>query len=48
MILVSNPSLAEPLAVRYGWATNPTCNLYNQAGFPASPFRTDDFPVSTK
>lgn len=43
-ILVSSPSVAEPLAVRYGWADNPICNLFNQAGLPASPFRTDDFP----
>ena len=45
-ILVSSPSVAEPLAVRYGWADNPECNLFNQAGLPASPFRTDDFPFS--
>jgi sialate O-acetylesterase len=25
----------------YAWANNPICNLYNQAGLPASPFRTD-------
>jgi len=43
-ILVSSASVAEPLAVRYGWANNPICNLFNQAGLPASPFRTDDFP----
>ncbi|MGD0652174.1 MAG: hypothetical protein ABSA97_13740 [Verrucomicrobiia bacterium] len=28
-------------AVRYGWADNPPVNLYNKAGLPASPFRTD-------
>ncbi len=27
--------------VRYGWADYPTGNLWNQAGLPASPFRTD-------
>ena len=37
--------IAEPLAVRYGWANFPLCNLYNQAGLPASPFRTDNFPM---
>jgi len=32
--------------VRYAWATNPDgCNLYNRAGLPASPFRTDRWPV---
>jgi sialate O-acetylesterase len=33
--------------VRYGWAENPICNLYNGAGLPAGPFRTDDFPGLT-
>ncbi len=31
----------EPVAVRYGWAENPGCNLANAAGLPAPPFRTD-------
>ena len=47
-ILVSSASVAEPLAVRYGWANNPICNLFNQAGLPASPFRTDDFPFDNQ
>ena len=38
-------SVAEPLAVRYGWANFPLCNLYNQVGLPASPFRTDSFAL---
>ena len=46
-VLVWSEKVAAPLAVRYAWADNPTGNLYNQAGLPASPFRTDDFPVST-
>jgi len=29
--------------VRYGWANYPVVNLWNKAGLPASPFRTDDF-----
>jgi sialate O-acetylesterase len=40
-VLVSSPSVPEPTAVRYAWADNPCCNLYNTAGLPASPFRTD-------
>jgi sialate O-acetylesterase len=40
-VLVSSPAVAEPKAVRYGWADNPLCTLYNAAGLPASPFRTD-------
>jgi len=35
------------LAVRYAWADNPVCNLYNKAGLPASPFRTDTWPGVT-
>ncbi len=43
-VLVSSTSVAKPVAVRYGWAANPTCNLYNNASLPAVPFRTDDWP----
>jgi sialate O-acetylesterase len=42
-VVVSSPEVKEPAAVRYGWANNPPCNLYNKAGLPASPFRTDDW-----
>jgi sialate O-acetylesterase len=42
-ILVFSPEIAEPRSARYGWADNPEVNLYNKAGLPASPFRTD-FP----
>ncbi|MHC4248363.1 MAG: sialate O-acetylesterase [Planctomycetota bacterium] len=45
---VTSPSVAAPVAVRYAWSTNPEgCNLYNRAGLPASPFRTDDWPGIT-
>jgi sialate O-acetylesterase len=40
-VVVSCPEVKSPVAVRYGWADNPKCNLYNGAGLPASPFRTD-------
>ncbi len=40
-IVVSSPKVERPVAVRYAWANNPECNLYNQEGLPASPFRTD-------
>ncbi len=42
-VAVSSPEVSDPVAVRYGWASNPDCNLYNSAGLPASPFRTDDW-----
>ncbi|MEI8122622.1 MAG: sialate O-acetylesterase [bacterium] len=37
-------NVAAPLAVRYGWANVPDVNLYNAAGLPASPFRSDGKP----
>ncbi len=40
-VLVSSPEVNEPKSVRYAWANNPACNLYNQEGLPAEPFRTD-------
>ena len=42
-VVVSSPAVAFPVAVRYAWADNPVCNLYNGVGLPASPFRTDDW-----
>ena len=39
-VIVWAPSVAKPVAVRYAWADNPTCNLTNGAGLPASPFQT--------
>jgi sialate O-acetylesterase len=45
-VLVSSPTVKEPAAVRYGWDNDPKLNLYNKAGLPASPFRTDDWPAS--
>jgi len=47
-VIVSSPQVARPVAVRYGWADYPVVNLWNKAGFPATPFRTDDFPMVTK
>lgn len=47
-VVVSSPHVPMPIAVRYAWSSNPTCNLYNAEGFPASPFRTDDFPITTQ
>lgn len=40
-VVVWAEGLREPLYVRYAWADNPECTLYNAAGLPASPFRTD-------
>jgi sialate O-acetylesterase len=40
-VIISHPEVQKPVAVRYAWQDNPDCNLYNSAGLPASPFRTD-------
>jgi hypothetical protein len=45
-IVVSNPSVEDPRAVRYAWARNPVMNLINAEGLPASPFRAGDFQVN--
>lgn len=44
-VIVSHPEVTFPVAVRYAFDGNPTCNLINGAGLPASPFRTDNWPV---
>jgi sialate O-acetylesterase len=41
-IVLSNATVATPVYVRYAWADNPDCNLYNGEGLPASPFRSAD------
>jgi sialate O-acetylesterase len=46
-IVVSSDEVSEPAAVRYAWADNPVCNLYNEEDLPASPFRTDKWPGVT-
>jgi sialate O-acetylesterase len=40
-VVVSSPRVEQPTTVRYAWADNPVCNLFNKAGLPALPFRTD-------
>jgi sialate O-acetylesterase len=48
-VVVSADEVKAPEAVRYAWSNNPEgCNLFNKEGFPASPFRTDDWPPAAK
>ncbi len=46
-VVVSASDVAAPVAVRYAWAMNPSRRnlLYNREGIPASPFRTDAWPL---
>lgn len=46
-IEVSSPAVKQPVAVRYGWADNPVCNVRSRDGLPLTPFRTDDWPGIT-
>jgi len=49
-VIVSAKEVKKPVAVRYAWANNPSVNLVNSAGLPASPFRTDDWvePIAAR
>ena len=40
-VVLSSPAVEQPVSARYGWADNPESTLYNRAGLPAVPFRTD-------
>lgn len=42
-VVVSAPAVADPVAVRYGWADHPLCNLYSRDDLPLVPFRSDDW-----
>ena len=47
-VVVESEKVDNPVSVRYGWANNPPANLYNEAGLPATPFRTDNWPGVTR
>jgi sialate O-acetylesterase len=47
-VVVTCEKVEKPIAVRYGWNNFPVCNLANKANLFASPFRTDDFPLTTQ
>ncbi|MFT7420793.1 MAG: sialate O-acetylesterase, partial [Arcticibacterium sp.] len=40
---ISSESISNPISVRYAWANNPVCNMYNRDGLPMTPFRTDSW-----
>ena len=47
-VLVSSPLVPNPKEVRYAWQSNPAATLFNGAGLPAAPFRTDNWPGVTE
>jgi sialate O-acetylesterase len=42
-VVVSNPEIKDPAAVRYLWDNTSEASLFNSAGLPASSFRTDNW-----
>lgn len=44
-VIVRSDGVAEPAAVRYAWSNCPEASLFGGDGLPASPFRTDDWPL---
>ena len=46
-ITLSSTYVSAPVAVRYGYGTFFRVNLFNKAGLPAVPFRTDTFAPDT-
>jgi sialate O-acetylesterase len=46
-VVVWSREVSKPVAVRFGWANYFVANLFNKEGLPATPFRTDDFPLVT-
>src|SRR5579859_221991 len=47
-VIVYSPSLLHPMEARYAWQSNPAATLFNGAGLPAGPFRTDHWPLITE
>jgi sialate O-acetylesterase len=47
-VVVSSPAVPNPKEVRYAWQSNPAATLFNGAGLPAAPFRTDTWPGMTE
>jgi sialate O-acetylesterase len=42
-VVVTSDKVSNPVAVRYGWSDTAEPNLFNAAGLPASPFRSDNW-----
>lgn len=47
-IVVWSDAVAQPAAVRFAWRNIPAPNLFNKADLPASPFRTDNWKLTTE
>ena len=48
-VVLLSEKVEDPIAVHFGWFGDASdCNLFNKEGFPAIPFRTDDWRTVTK
>jgi sialate O-acetylesterase len=47
-VVLTSPDVPHPQEARYAWQSNPAATLYNGAGLPAVPFRTDTWPGLTE
>lgn len=48
-VSLTSDKVANPVAFRFGWIGDTSeCNLFNNEGFPAIPFRTDDWKLNTE
>ena len=47
-VVVYSEKVKDPVAVRYCWSINPDVNLFNSTGLHASPFRTDNWKISSE
>jgi sialate O-acetylesterase len=47
-IVVHHPDVQAPAAIRYAWSAAPVANLENAHGWPAAPFRSDNWPCVTE
>ncbi|MBI3139124.1 MAG: hypothetical protein HYZ15_11105 [Sphingobacteriales bacterium] len=48
-VVLTCDSVENPVAVHFGWIGDASdCNLFNKEGFPAVPFRTDEWKTVTK
>jgi len=48
LVEVWSSEVAEPVAVRFGWADNPVRNVQSLDGLPVTPFRTDQWTGVTE
>ncbi|MBI5858057.1 MAG: beta galactosidase jelly roll domain-containing protein [Sphingobacteriales bacterium] len=47
-IILSSEKVSDPMAAHFGWMGDAgECNLFNKEGFPAVPFRTDEWKTAT-